>query len=47
LFDYPLGTTKLREATAQAEGELWVVINDADAYRWDNAGLFFLKLVTR
>ncbi len=27
------------------EGELWIVINDADAYRWDNAGLFFIKIV--
>lgn len=27
-------------------GELWVVINDVDEARWDNAGMFFLK-VTR
>jgi hypothetical protein len=25
-------------------GKLWVVINDADAFRWDNEGWFFLKL---
>lgn len=31
---------------AKRTGKLWVVINDDDAARWDNAGLFFLK-VTR
>jgi hypothetical protein len=46
LFSYPEGGTKLEEATANGNGDLWVVINDADAYRWDNAGMFFLKLVT-
>ena len=46
LFNYPEGGTKLEEATAEGNGDLWVVINDADAYRWDNAGMFFLKLVT-
>ena len=25
-------------------GELWVVINDVDIARWDNTGMFFLKL---
>lgn len=44
LFD---GTapTQLKTAKANADGVLWIVINDADVYRWDNAGLFFLKLV--
>jgi hypothetical protein len=30
---------------AQRSGELWVVINDVDEVRWDNTGLFFLKVV--
>jgi hypothetical protein len=36
--DYP------REYKAAQPGFLWVVINDADAYRWDNEGWFLLKL---
>jgi len=45
LFD---GTepTHLKTTEANADGVLWVVINDASSYRWDNAGQFFLKLVT-
>ena len=31
---------------AAKSGELWVVINDVDEARWDNGGMFFLK-VTR
>ena len=30
--------------TAKKAGELWVVINDVDLARWDNTGLFFLKV---
>lgn len=30
--------------TAKKTGELWVVINDVDLARWDNTGLFFLKV---
>jgi hypothetical protein len=30
---------------APRTGELWVVINDVDEVRWDNTGLFFLKVV--
>jgi hypothetical protein len=30
--------------TAKKSGELYVVINDADPFRWDNAGWFLLKL---
>jgi len=29
---------------AMRAGRLWVVINDADNYRWDNVGFFFMKL---
>lgn len=49
LFESSGPTTALKQTKAKAkeEGLLWVVINDADAYRWDNVGLFFLKLVTR
>jgi hypothetical protein len=36
--DYP------RTYQAKASGYLWVVINDADGFRWDNTGFFFLKL---
>jgi hypothetical protein len=32
------------ECHAMRAGRLWVVINDADNYRWDNVGFFFLKL---
>jgi hypothetical protein len=32
------------ECHAQRAGRLWVVINDSEGYRWDNAGFFFLKL---
>jgi hypothetical protein len=35
-----------QRARANASGELWVVINDADDFRWDNAGFFFLRLTT-
>jgi len=31
--------------TAKTSGVLWVCINDADDYRWDNAGMFFMKLI--
>jgi hypothetical protein len=37
--------TSLQKMKAYADGELWVVINDADAYRWDNVGIFFLKII--
>lgn len=30
--------------TINCSGNLWVVINDVDSIRWDNGGLFFLKL---
>lgn len=36
-----------KPVTARQSGELWVTINDADAHRWDNLGLFFLKLTKR
>lgn len=29
---------------ANKSGDLWVVINDVDIARWDNSGMFFLKL---
>ena len=29
---------------AKKSGELWLVINDVDIARWDNSGMFFLKL---
>lgn len=45
LFEPLSAPVALRTPRANADGELWVVINDADAYRWDNAGLFFLKIV--
>jgi hypothetical protein len=32
------------ECHAQRAGRLWVVINDTEHYRWDNAGFFFMKL---
>lgn len=32
------------ECRAMRAGRLWVVINDADNYRWDNVGFFFMKL---
>jgi hypothetical protein len=31
--------------TAPSSGVLWVCINDSDEYRWDNAGIFFMKLI--
>jgi hypothetical protein len=46
-FHSTMGTKTLGEATAKGDGELWVVINDADTYRWDNAGLFFLKVIKK
>jgi hypothetical protein len=45
LFEPITAPVALRTLRANADGELWVVINDADAYRWDNAGIFFLKIV--
>jgi hypothetical protein len=36
---------KLETMTTKEGGVLWVVINDAEVYRWDNAGLYFMKLV--
>jgi hypothetical protein len=33
--------------TANEKGFLWVTINDADDFRWDNVGFFFLKLTRR
>lgn len=33
--------------TANRAGYLWVAINDADDFRWDNVGFFFLKLTRR
>jgi len=30
--------------TAKRPGALWVVINDADGVRWDNSGMFFMKV---
>jgi hypothetical protein len=30
---------------APRTGELWVVINDVDEVRWDNTGLFFIKVI--
>jgi hypothetical protein len=33
------------EATPKHAGVLWVVINDAEVFRWDNAGLYFMTLV--
>jgi hypothetical protein len=37
--------TSLQTMKAYSDGELLVVINDADAYRWDNVGIFFLKII--
>lgn len=46
LFHHSTPTAPLNVAPrATTDGVLWVVINDADDYRWDNAGLFFLKVV--
>ena len=36
---------ELGKAPTKEGGILWVVINDAEAYRWDNAGLYFMQLV--
>jgi hypothetical protein len=33
-----------RHAHADPSGELWIVINDAGVVRWDDAGLFMMKL---
>jgi hypothetical protein len=33
--------------TAKQSGKLWVTINDADEWRWDNLGIFFMKLTKR
>jgi hypothetical protein len=33
------------EFEANRSGELYLVINDVDEVRWDNAGLFFVKIV--
>lgn len=35
------------EVEANRSGRLWVVINDVDAARWDNVGLFFMTLTRR
>jgi hypothetical protein len=35
------------EVEAQRSGQLWVVVNDVDEARWDNVGLFFMKLTRR
>ncbi len=32
------------EIPTKRSGHLWVVINDVDQFRWDNGGLFWLKL---
>lgn len=39
---YPLADQEIPRS-----GRLWVVINDVDLARWDNAGMFFLKLTRR
>lgn len=36
-----------KDLTAKQSGELWVTINDADEWRWDNLGIFFMKLTKR
>jgi hypothetical protein len=36
-----------KKISPDKEGVLWVTINDADEARWDNSGLFFLKIETR
>jgi len=33
--------------TANRTGELWVVINDVDDARWDNGGMFFMRIIKR
>jgi hypothetical protein len=38
---YPIGIR------AKQTGVLWVVINDADIFRSDNVGIFFMKLTTK
>ena len=38
---YPL------KVTAKKSGTLWLTINDADLYRYDNVGFFFVKVTTR
>lgn len=40
-------TTYPLELVAKDSGVLWITVNDADAFRWDNAGAFFLRLKTR
>ncbi|HEU4885731.1 MAG TPA: hypothetical protein VFT45_26080 [Longimicrobium sp.] len=32
------------QVEARRSGELWIVINDVDIARWDNGGMFFLRL---
>lgn len=41
-IQYPLAQQEIPRS-----GKLWVVINDVDIARWDNAGMFFLKLTCR
>ena len=43
LFNGNQGTSP-HTMKATSDGHLWVVINDADAYRWDDVGIFFLKI---
>jgi hypothetical protein len=43
-FEVDPGQPKM-ETRAKKGGVLWVVINDAEVIRWDNAGLYFMKLV--
>ena len=43
--DPPPGQLKWKKITTNQTGVLWVVINDAEVFRWDNGGLYFMKLV--
>lgn len=41
----PLGDEKIPiKLHANNSGYLWVTINDADAFRWDNSGVFLMKI---
>ena len=46
ILDYPEYPNKMFRKKPNRDGILWVVINDADSYRGDNSGIFFLKIRT-
>jgi hypothetical protein len=38
---------QLSSHTVSNSGQLWITINDADEARWDNSGMFFMKLTVK